>query len=244
MILKILLVKGKNVKYISVATKNILLNRIKREKADGFIKTGVFTDEIVWGSNSYIVPKMDKKKQKSFKKGMFLFGMVRKDVKLFMLNNTDIVLPKSYPQIEYRNDLDERLFGKITATDLNHAYWRIALNFGIISEYTYMKGLPDEFKAVRLAALSTMGMPKKYFKIKNGEVTSDFKLTVGDEAMQIVYKLIRLTCYKYMYQVKRLLKRDFLCYKTDCIYYIDTANNRKIVDDFFEKRELLTKRLE
>lgn len=236
--------KGKNVKYVSVNTKNILLNRMKKEKGDGFIKTGVFTDEIVWGSNSYIVPKMDKKKQKSFKKGMFLFGMVRKDVRAFMLLNTDIKLPKQYPQIEYSKDLDERFLGKITATDLNHAYWRIALNYGIISDYTYYKGLADEFKAVRLAALSTMGMPKKYFKIKDGEITTDFKLTTADEAMQTVYKLIRLTCYKYMYQVKRLLKSDFLCYKTDCIYYIDTANNRKIVDIFFEKKDLLTKQLE
>ena len=236
--------KGKNVKYVSVATKNILLNRIKKEKGNGFIKNGTFTDEIVWGSNSYIVPKMDKKKQKAFKKGLFLFGMVRKDVKLYMLEHPEIKLPKSYPQIEYRNDLDERLFGKITATDLNHAYWRIALNFGIISEYTYFKGLSDEFKAVRLAALSTMGMPKKYFKIKNGEVTTDFKLTAGDEGMQIVYKLIRMTCYKYMYQVKRLLKRDFLCYKTDCIYYIDTDGNRNTVEQFFEKKGLLMKQLD
>jgi len=136
------------------------------------------------------------------------------------------------------------LFGKIAATDLNHAYWRIALNYGIITERTYYKGLADQFKSVRLAALSTMGMPKKYFKIKNGEITDDFKLTPSDEAMQKVYKLIRLTCYKYMYQVKRLLKKDFLCYKTDCIYYIDTPENRKIVNEFFEKKSLLSKQLE
>ena len=236
--------KNKNVRYVSKQSEKIIFNRMVREKADGFIKKGTFTNEIVWGSHSYIISKLDKRKQKSFKKGMFLFGMVRKDVKNFLASTKQLKLPKRYSQIEYSKTLDERLFGKITATDLNHAYWRIALNLGIITPATYFKGLPDEFKSVRLAALSTMGAVKKYQKIKDGKLTDDYFLTKGDEPMQTVYKLIRYTCYKYMYQVKRLLGKDFLCYKTDAIYYCDTKANRLIVEEFFIKKDLLMKQLD
>lgn len=235
---------NKTIRYVSKSSENIILNRIVREKGNGYIKKGTFTTEIIWGSHSYIVPKMDIKKQKSFKKGLFLFGMVRKDVKAFLKQNPVIKLPKRYSQIEYSKNLDERLFGKITATDLNHAYWRIALNLGIICPMTYFKGLPDEFKSVRLAALSTMGMEKKYQKIKNGKLVDEWHITKGDESMQIVYKLIRYTCYKYMYQVKKMLGKDFLCYKTDAIYYIDNKENRKAVNEFFVKKDLLIKQLD
>ena len=213
------------------------------EKADGYVKKGTFTNEVVWGNYSYIFPNMDKKKQIAFKKGMFLFGMARKDARAFLKKNPNIKLGKQYNQIEYNGKLDEALLGKITATDLNHAYWRIALNLGIISGKTYIKGLPDEFKSVRLAALSTMGATKKYQKVKNGKLTTDYLIIKGDENLQQVYTLIRYNCYRYMNQVKKMLGNDFLCYKTDCIYYLDSKENRKIVKDFFKQKDLLMKQL-
>jgi hypothetical protein len=114
---------------------------------------------------------------------------------------------------------------------------------GVISEKTYNKGLNDDFKAVRLASLSTMGANKKYQKMKNGKLLDEYKIVYGDDALKDVYKLIRLTCYKYMNQVKKLLGKDFLCYKTDCIYYIDTQYNRDIVTKFFMEKDLYVKQL-
>jgi hypothetical protein len=234
--------KNKNVTYTSKNNEDFIFKRMVEEKANGYIKRGTFTNEIVWGSKSYIFPCMDKKRQMAFKKGMFLFGMVRKDVKEYLQINK-VKLPTKYGQIEYNKELNEELFGKITATDLNHAYWRIAHNLGVISEKTYNKGLNDDFKAVRLAALSTMGANKKYQKMKNGKLLDEYKIVYGDDALKDVYKLIRLTCYKYMNQVKKLLGKDFLCYKTDCIYYIDTQYNRKIVTKFFIEKDLYVKQL-
>ena len=234
--------KNKSVTYTSKTSEDFIFKRMIEEKANGLIKRGTFTNEIVWGNNSYIFPCMDKKKQMAFKKGMFLFGMVRKDVREYIKNNK-IKLPTKYGQIEYNKELNEDLFGKITATDLNHAYWRISYNLGIISDNTYTKGLNDDFKAVRLAALSTMGANKKYQKIKNGKLLDEYKIVYGDDKLKDVYKLIRLTCYKYMNQVKKMLGKDFLCYKTDCIYYIDTQYNRKIVRDFFKEKDLYMKQL-
>lgn len=234
--------KNKSVTYTPKNNEYFIFRRMVEEKASGYIKKGTFTNEIVWGSKSYIFPCMDKKRQMAFKKGMFLFGMVRKDVKEYLKTHT-IKLPTKYNQIEYNKDLNEDLFGKITATDLNHAYWRIAFKLGVISENTYNKGLNDDFKAVRLAALSTMGANKKYQKMKNGKLLDEYKIVYGDDALKDVYKLIRLTCYKYMNQVKKLLGKDFLCYKTDCIYYIDTQHNRKIVTKFFIEKDLYMKQL-
>ena len=233
---------NKEIKYIAKSTQVFLLNRMHKEKANGLYKKGVFTNELIWGNNKYISSEQTKKKQQNFKKGMFLFGMVRKDAKEF-LQEYYFELPKKYPQIEYAKEFDNKKFKNITATDLNHAYWRIAYNYNIISERTYSKGLPDELKSVRLAALSTMGSPKKYFKIKNGILTEEFILTKGNEELQNVYKLIRYSCYKYMAQVKKILGDDFIAYKTDCIYYKDTIANQKKVNKFFEEKDLLMKQL-
>lgn len=235
--------KNKLVKYSNAKSEPFLIQRMQSERADGFIKKGVFSNEIVWGNYSYIFSKLNNKSQKSFRKGMFLFGMVRRDAKIY-IKNTPIKLPKKYSQIEYSGKLDEDILGKVTGTDLNHAYWRIAYNLNIISEQTYMKGLNEDFKSVRLASLSTLGKEKKYQKIKNGEVIDDFYVYGGEEELKKVYILIRLTCYRYMTQVKKILGKDFLCYKTDCIYYIDNQENRKKVKMFFKEKNLLMKQLE
>lgn len=234
--------KKRVVKYGSKTAEGFLLKRMKKECANGLIKTGTFTNEIVWGAYSYILPLLDKKKQSAFKRGMFLFGMVKSDAKKFLEGHDNIKLPKKYPQIEYRYEIKN--IRKVTGTDLNHAYWRIAYNLGIISEMTYLKGLNDDFKSVRLAALSTLGANKKYFKIVDGEITDQVHIVYGNESLQDVYRLIRYTCYKYMNEVKKILGSEFLAYKTDCIYYIDNAKNRKLVSNFFDEKGLLMKQLE
>lgn len=234
---------NKPTRYAAKSMEGFLMKKIKTEKGNGYIKKGTFTNEIIWGKNSYIFSVLDKKKQDAFKKGMFLFGMVRKDAKAY-LRKKKIRLPKKYNQIEYNRSFNPEFFGGITGTDLNHAYWRIAHNLGIISDLTYVKGLDDRFKAVRLAALSTMGADKKYRIIRGGEITDEYKVYEGDKNLQQIYKLIRYTCYKYMNQIKKILGKDFICYKTDAIYYTDTKENRKIVKDFFKEKNLLVKQLE
>jgi len=234
---------NKLTRYAPQSMENFLLKKISQNKGNGFIKKGTFTNEIVWGKNSYIFSVLDKKKQEAFKKGMFLFGMVRRDAKLFLKKNA-IKLPEKNRQIEYTRNFDPNLFDDVTGTDLNHAYWRIAYNLGIISPKTYMKGLDDKFKSVRLAALSTLGSDKKYQIIKEGEITEQLKIIKGDDELKKIYILIRYTCYQYMNQVKKILGKDFLCYKTDAIYYINTKENRAAVRQFFKEKNLLMKQLE
>ena len=232
----------KPVKYAPKSMENYLMKRMLAEKANGYLKKGTFTDELIWGKYSYLFSNQNKTKNKSFKAGLFLFGMVRKDAKLFLKTNPKIKLPKKHNQIEYSeyNNVDE----KITGTDLNHAYWRIAYNLKIISPNTYNRGLNNDYKSIRLAALSTLGADKKYKIIKNGELTDDYKIIKGILDLQMVYKLIRYTCYLYMNKVKKILGNDFIAYKTDAVYYRDTKDNRKKVRDFLKEKDLFMKQLE
>ena len=106
-----------------------------------------------------------------------------------------------------------------------------------------MRGLVDEFKTLRLAALSTLGKGKEYFVIKGGVVTDEVVKIGFDEDMDKLYKAIRYTCFKYMQVVKEMLGDDFVCYKTDCVYYVDTPENRKKVRDYFKGEEMTYKQM-
>jgi len=232
-----------NISFLPKSYKKSILKSIKEEGASAYIKEGTFSTEIVWGGNSFIFSSQKKREEKKFRAGLFLFGMVRKDAKVF-LQTKKFKLPKKNSSIEYNQETYiDFATDKITATDLNHAYWRIAFNLGIISEYTYLKGLDDKYKSTRLAALSTLGRRKQYTVIKNGELTNNVVIVEGDNKMEDVYKLIRYTCFVYMQEVKTLLGKDFLAYKTDCIFYVDTKKNRDIVTQYFHKKDLLAKQL-
>jgi hypothetical protein len=217
-----------------------ILELIKTNGGNAYVRKGNFSSEIVWDGKSYMFPSDNK--HRSYKKGMFLFGMVRKDAKNFIKSGKVLEIPEQFPVNEY-NDSFDKFICKITGTDLNHAYWRIAFNLGIISKATYFKGLDDEFKTVRLAALSTLGKGKDYSIIKDGLHTTD-TIKIGlEDNLNALYKAIRYTCYGYMQTLKVLLKEDFVCYRTDCIFYVDTKENRKLVRGYFKSQKVEMKQL-
>ena len=114
---------------------------------------------------------------------------------------------------------------------------------GIISQKIYDKGLILENKSLRLASLSNLSSKKEYQIIKDGELTQEYKILRYNEVLHIIYDNIRYTCYEYMSNIATLLGDDFICYKTDCIYYVDTENNRQIVHNFLTSNNLLFKQL-
>lgn len=219
--------------------ESTLLDRIKEEKSEGYYKKGTFSIEIIWNNKSFVFPHKKKESDYSkFKSGLFLYSKVRKDARLFLEKNENFKKPKEHPSIVYAKTYNQ---GKFTATDLNHAYWRIAYNKGIISKLTYEMGMRDDFKQTRLSALSTLGKGRSYQVIKNGKISRESVKFGQDEKMEAIYNLIRYTCFQYMVSIKKLLGKDFVCYKTDCIYYVDSKENRKLVNDFLKKKGLLMK---
>lgn len=176
---------------------------------------------------------------------LYLFQMVRNNALKWLENKADVVLPperkSSFININYDDS-----HGKLVGTDLNHAFWRIAFIKGIINEKTYGKGLNEnvKVKALRLATLSVLGREKKFTEYVNGKPVGDHVTQEKDEKKKKVFLYVRLVCYNMMYELSKKLGADFERWKTDCIYYRDTPENREIVENFFASRQMQYKHLD
>jgi hypothetical protein len=58
-------------------------------------------------------------------------------------------------------------------------------------------------------------------------------VTNEDKLLMEAYKLIRLTCFAMMFEASEMLGKDFDCWKTDCIYFRDSDENRQKISAFF-----------
>ena len=217
--------------------KQIILNKLKGKKGIAYYREGSFSDEIIWQDRKFLFPA----KKKSIAQGMWVFRSVMSDVRLYT-ENKRIKAKERLPVNRWNPKLDN-FKGKITATDIDHAYWRIAFQFGVITKKTYEKGLLIKDKAMRLAALANLASLKEYQIIKDGVLTDKTVILKYDPILQKVYNNIRYTCYEHMNVISNLLGDDFICYKTDCIYYKDTEKNRILVQSYFDAADLQWKQL-
>lgn len=214
--------------------------RLTGGKQNFFIRKGTEVTVIVHEKNHTLYATENKNIPKN---KLFLFKMVKNDVKKYISENPFIILPPQQKTQNYNMKYNADV-GVITGTDLNHAYWRIAFVKGYISKKTYEKGLEDEnSKTVRLATLGVLGKERKYDEYRNGEYFTTIIERKEDKAMLLVYKDIRYTCYQMMYVLSLKLGDDFESWQTDCIYYRDSLENRKLVHSFFDAHKLSYKQL-
>ena len=218
----------------TINKEKAILEYIKKSKATCLYREGNFANEIIWNGTAYKFTKQEK--GHSFRKGLFLFSLVRKDAKEWLKKNK-VKMPRKYP-VNFNNISYDFKDDKVVAFDIDHAYWRIAYNLGIIKYNTYFYGLDNDYKALRLACLSTMGKQRDYLQVVNGVVTNRVAIIEGNEDLANLYKVIRYTCYRYMHQLRKLLGNDFMSYNTDCIYFRDTKENREKVKEFLKKKDL------
>ena len=217
--------------------KKTLLEKLKRRKANGYFRAGSFSDEIIWQDRKFLFPSPKKK----VSSGIWVFRSVMHDVRLYIENKR--IRSKDRLPVNLWNPKLANFRGKITATDVDHAYWRIAFIMGVISEKTYQKGLLIKDKSIRLAALANLSSSKEYNIIKDGVVTKKTKVLKYDPILQKVYNNIRFTCYEHMTIMANMLGEDFICYKTDCIYYKDTPANREMIQIYLDSVGLEWKQL-
>lgn len=217
--------------------KVILLKKINKRKANAYFRKGSYSDEIIWENRKFLFPN----RKRNIVEGMWVFRSVITDAKNFIENRRIKALPK-LPTILW-NDKMKKYKGKITATDIDHAYWRIARLQEVISEKTYLKGLTIKNKDLRLAALANLASRKEYQIIENGVITKKTKVLKYDPILQKIYNNIRFECYQHMMNLKQILGDDFICYKTDCIYYVDTMVNRTNVQSYLNSHQLFFKQL-
>lgn len=216
------------------------LKRLIGGKHSFSIRKGSEVNQIIFGKNHYLFAT----ENRNFPKNkLFLFKLVNDDVKKFLKDNPDIELPPQKKTQNFNLEYDVEK-GILTATDLDHAYWRIAYVKGYISKKTYEHGIKDEnSKTIRLATLGVLGTEQKYDRYENGQYVETYIHRKENKAMKNIYKDIRLTCYYMMYLLSVELGEDFESWQTDCIYYRDTPKNRKIVHEFLDMHNMLYKQL-
>ena len=227
----------------------------KRSYSTGKIEN--FLDKLIRGKGSFVLRKgtevneliFDNKLtifscgRKNFPSDMiYMFKVVRDDVKRYLKENPIVTLPTMVEVSKYNYNYDHDK-GKVTGTDLNHAFWRIAFIKGYISEKTYERGLIEKAKALRLATLSTLGTERVYDIYENGVLVEQKIKRKKDDVLLDVYRDIRFSCYYMMHELSVILGEDFDCYKTDCIYYRDTPENRVKVHKYFDSKQMYYKQL-
>ena len=210
-------------------SQRVILDRLSIANGKGYYRKGSYSTEIIWADRKFVFPS--NKKSGSFK-DLWIFRNVINDVKEYCLGRRIKELPKL--PVNYWNPKIEKAKGRIAATDLNHAYWRIAYLNGYISSKTYEKGLLIKDKALRLASLANLSSNKQYFLIERGQVTKKSVTLRFEPALQKVYNNIRYECFNHMMTMADLLGDDFICYKTDCIYYKQTKKNVELVCTYLD----------
>lgn len=207
-----------------------IMARIKQSKKNAYFRKGSYSTEIIWGDRRFFFPA--KKQNGSAYSDMWIFRSVMQDAKRYIGDKQ--ISPIERHPVNFWSKTVVKNKAKITATDVNHAYWRIAYMNGYISGRTYEKGLLIQEKTIRLAALANLASAKQYFIIENGEVTKKSVTLRFDATLQCLYNNIRYECYGHMMNIAKLLGNQFICYKTDCIYYLDNKKNRELVQSYMD----------
>jgi hypothetical protein len=216
------------------------LGRLLKAKASFYVKRGVEVDQIIFDTNHFLYSTGNNNFPPE---KLFLFNKVNIDVRNFLKNTPFIELPPKQPTQFYNLDYDDTI-GIITGTDLDHAFWRIAYIKGYISKKTYEYGIADDkAKVIRLATLGNLGKEDIFDKYENGVLVGQEVKRPENKNMKKIYADIRLTCYYLMYELSVQLGDEFESWATDCIYYRDTPENRKLVHDFFDMHNILYKQL-
>ena len=209
------------------------ISNYKKLKRDFKIRKSANYTEFVYPSGKRVFQN----KSDKFRKGLFLFRMVKKDIMNYLEEYGEIEpydnLPVNYQNSDYNKD------NKTIGIDIDNAYWRIAYLKDYISEKTYFRGIEQkkELKAVRLSALSSLGRARTYEVYIKGEYAHD-EVHPKDLRLQNIYNDIRFSTFGVMYECSQILGNDFCSWKTDCINFKDTKDNRKKVIDTLEAYNL------
>ena len=113
---------------------NRLIRTLKNKNTKFFLKKTSESTQIIFENTMFYFPH-----SKNFPRNyLFMFKSVNRDVTKWLKGRKKIALPPKHEVTKYNLDFDHNK-GKVTGTDLDHAYWRIAMIKGIISEDTYEK---------------------------------------------------------------------------------------------------------
>tara|TARA_R110000737_G_scaffold148899_1_gene178348 strand:+ start:950 stop:1651 length:702 start_codon:yes stop_codon:yes gene_type:complete len=224
-------------KYVKLKSADALVKSLIKKKLSFSVREASECTEILLDNTHFVfAPQTNFPKNK-----IYLFNNVKIQVQKWIKNN-EVVLPNELNSLKYNYKYDTEI-GTMVGTDLNHAYWRIAYLYGMINEKTYISGLDTESKALRLATLSVLGREKSFIAYEKGNKLESYISQKENVDLKNVFKFIRLTCFNFMKEASELVGDDFFAWKTDCIYYRDSEQNVKLVQEYFDKYNLTYKQL-
>jgi hypothetical protein len=220
------------------------VRKLRNNKRNFMMRETPYLTQVIYNNEQITFTK---KNDKFPTNQLWVFRQVSLDSQKFVesvLNGErEFVLPERKSVNATNIDYDDT-HGILTGTDVNSAYWTIAKNLGIISQKTHDRVIGEEFKVTRLAALAILGRNMVYKDFRGGEPQKDPYIFKGNDIAKNLYKAIRYTCYLHMDKLSQLLGADFDAYRTDCIYYRDTPENRKLVYDYLDSHGFYYKQLE
>lgn len=221
-----------------------LIASLKKNKRSFYVRETSYMVSIIYDNREV---SYQKKNEQFPLNQLWLFRSVKADA-LRMAKEVEegkktFVMPEKIPVNRTNLDYDDS-YGTLTGTDINSAYWTIAKNIGVISEKTYTRAYAEDTKVTRLAALSTLGRNLAYQQYVDGSVVKDRRVIEGEKILQEFYKAIRYTCYHHMATLAEMLGKDFDAYRTDCIYYRDSEENRNMVYEYLDQFGFYYKQLE
>jgi hypothetical protein len=225
------------------ANPDILLERLKKTKQDFLYRKTNHMVSIITGGVEYTYKARVKTNDINFPTNqLWIFNAVKKEALKFLETNPNFELPQKLPVNVTNYEYDDS-YGVVTGTDVNSAYWVIAHNMGIITEKTFLACNKPSFKVVRLASLAVLGRIFTYENYVGGVKGDNIIIESQDARLKTLYKSIRYKCYEMMGELAILLGKDFEAYRTDCIYYRDTKENRIKVYDYLQTRNFEFKQL-
>jgi hypothetical protein len=205
------------------------LKHLTRLKKDFRYRESINYTEIVKSNGQKVIST----KNNQFAKGLYLFSMVKRDIERYIKENGYIIPFQKLP-VNFKNSDFSKNIDKVVGIDIDNAYWTMAWLKGYISENTYKKGLEKkEFKPIRLSALSTLGKGKTYKVFEAGKYIKD-EVVKKDIELENFYLDIRYSTYGVLSEVANDLGEDFYCWKTDCIYFFETKQNKELVRNALE----------
>lgn len=160
------------------------------------------------------------------------------------LKYTEFLNPGLIKYVETKEYPEGTLFNDVYEVDLDEAYWKTALNEGIISKELYDEGCKFKFenldkeetaykKKVRLIALGSLAKQKSYYEF------SGKKIIRRDPIKSVLTENVWYTIVKkvsdIMTSAQKIAGNDFLMFWVDGIYIKGHENVEKIQDYFHSK---------
>lgn len=232
--------------YTQIFKKNAdydkFVERLKQTKKDFYFRKTNYMTSVISEGVEYIYKSRTKSELRFPTNQLWIFNATKISALKFLSDNPDFELPQKLPVNVTNYEYDDS-YGEITGTDVNSAYWVIGYNLGVISQTLFEKVKDPKFKVVRLASLAVLGRNFSYERYIGGEKSTNLVIESEDARLKSIYRWIRYKCYEMMAEIALMLGNDFEAYRTDCIYYRDTKENRIKVYNYLNERGFEYKQL-